>query len=297
MLICSGSASEILAQKIYRRVKGSKWLEIEKKKFPDGETYVKVEGEVKDEKVALVQSMYHQPNNYLMEFLIIADTLLDLGAQEIIGVIPYFAYARQDTRFTPGEAVTFDIVKKLISERVNKLIVVDIHQHRRRGIEKEFPVPTVNLTAASLFADYVRDKLVNPVVIGPDEESEQWVSVAAEKLGAEKFIFRKQRLTSEEVQIETGELNLKGRDTLIVDDIISTGGTMAKTVEALKSFGAKRVISACTHPVLAGKALAKIYKAGADEVLGTDTIPSEISFITVSGIIADELKKELERGD
>ncbi len=290
MLICSGSASTSLATKIQRRGETLKWLEIEKKRFPDGETYIRIKGEVEGEQVAVVQSMYRNPDHYLVEYLFIAKTLKDLGAKEIIGIIPYFPYARQDARFNPGEAVTFDLVKELIEDSTNKLLVVDIHQHRRRGVEKEFRIPAKNLSAAELFIKYAEENMNNPFVVGPDDESVNWVSVIARKLSAENTVFRKKRVSPEEVELESGKLDLRQREVLIVDDIISTGETMAKAVETVKGMGASRVVAACTHPILVKEALKKIYRAGADIVIGTDTVPSEISFFSVSGIIARELR-------
>jgi len=271
-----GSSSRPLAFKIAKEL-NVEFVGTETRKFPDGEKYVRILGDVSGKNVVVVQSMYHRPDEYLMEYFLIVDALKDLGAKKVIGVIPYFAYARQDQRFKPGEAI-------------------DVHRHRVEEAEfsKLAKIPVFYLTAMPELAKYAvkHFNLDNPVVIGPDAEAEFWAKIAAETIGAEYDYLEKQRISDREVVIKPKKLNVKGREVLIVDDIVSTGGTMVRAIDIIKKGGAKRVISACTHPVLVEDALTKILLAGAEALIGTDTIPSPVSFVSVAPIIARSLREQ-----
>lgn len=291
-IILGGSSAQVLTIKIGRLLKVPVLLP-EIKRFPDGEKYVRITEDVNGKTVAVIQSFYHQPDEFLIEYFLMANTLKDLGAKRVLGVVPYFAYARQDERFKPGEAVSFRIVTKLIEEvGTDEIYTVDTHLHRVEQLSEIFRIPAHNLTAVPLLAQYVKKnfELTNPIVIGPDEEAEQWAKVAAKELEAEYDVLEKERLGPSEVRIKTRELDIKNRDIVIVDDIISTGGTMVEAVKMLKEHGAKNIIAACTHPILVQNALTKIYQAGALAVIGTDTVPSFISFVSVAPVIAEALR-------
>jgi ribose-phosphate pyrophosphokinase len=145
-----------------------------------------------------------------------------------------------------------------------------------------------------LLADYVEKTgtLQTPLVIGPDAEAEQWAKLAAERLHTDYDVFEKKRLSSENVEIRPRKANAKDRDVLIVDDIISTGGTIVEALKILFSQGARKIDVACTHPLLMGGALAKIYETGAQNVIGTDTVPSPVSYVSVAPIIVEQIKKD-----
>ncbi|MHA1583323.1 MAG: ribose-phosphate diphosphokinase [Candidatus Baldrarchaeia archaeon] len=291
-IILGGSSAQVLAIKIGRLLKAPVLLP-EIKRFPDGEKYVRITEDVNDKTVAVIQSFYHQPDEFLIEYFLMVNTLKDLGAKRVLGVVPYFAYARQDERFKPGEAISFRIVTKLIEEvGTDEIYTVDTHLHRVEQLSEVFRIPAHNLTAVPLLAQYIKKnfELTNPIVIGPDEEAEQWAKVAAKELEAEYDVLKKERLGPSEVRIKTRELDVKNRDIVIVDDIISTGGTMVEAIKMLKEHGAKNIIAACTHPILVQNALTKIYQAGALAVIGTDTVPSSISFVSVAPVIAEALR-------
>lgn len=295
LVVLGGSSSRTLAFKIAKEL-NVEFVGTETRKFPDGEKYVRILGDVSEKNVVVVQSMYHRPDEYLMEYFLIVDALKDLGAKKVIGVIPYFAYARQDQRFKPGEAISLKTVTKLIeSAGTDELYVIDVHRHRVEEAEfsKLAKIPVFYLTAMPELAKYAvkHFNLDNPVVIGPDAEAEFWAKIAAETIGAEYDYLEKQRISDREVVIKPKKLNVKGREVLIVDDIVSTGGTMVRAIDIVKKGGAKRVISACTHPVLVEDALTKILLAGAEALIGTDTIPSPVSFVSVAPIIARSLRE------
>ena len=293
MNVIGGSTSEALATKVAREL-GLKTIRLEIRRFPDGEKYLRVLNDVRNEDLVVIQSIHHTPDELLFEYLLLVDTLKDLGAGRIVSFIPYFAYARQDERFKPGEALSFKTVSKLLeSVGTDEIYTIDMHQHRVLKSSEVFKIPCHNISAMPLLADYVRKtgNLHNPLVLGPDVEAEQWAKLAAERLQADYDVFEKKRLGSQSVEIRPRKANAKDRDVLVVDDIISTGGTIVEALKILFSQGAHRVDVACTHPILAGGALARIYEAGAQNVIGTDTVPSPISYVSVAPLIAEQVKK------
>jgi ribose-phosphate pyrophosphokinase len=293
MIVIGGSTSETLASKVAKEL-GVDAGGLEVRRFPDGEKYLRVLSDVKDQTVAVIQSIHHRPDELLFEFLLLTDALKDLGAEKVIAFMPYFAYARQDERFKPGEALSFKTVSKLIeSVGTDEIYTIDMHQHRVVKSSEVFNIPSHNLSAMPLLADYVKrnGKLEKPLVIGPDAEAEQWAKIAAERLGTDYDVFEKKRLGDAHVEVRPRKSNARGRDVLIVDDIISTGGTIVEAVKILQSQGARHIQVACTHAVLVAGALAKINAAGVQDVVGTDTVPSPISKVSVAPIIAEQVKK------
>ena len=292
MLIVAGSASSKLAERVAKQLK-CELIKPELKLFPDGELYVRIPADVKDEDVAVIQSTCYPPNQNYMELLLLLDAARDLGAEEITAIMPYFAYARQDKRFKEGEAVSLRTVVKLMeSVGTDKVYTVDMHAHRVGDIQEIFKVPARNLTAAPLLAKYLVDnyQLKDPVIIGPDDESERWAKEAGEALGADWNHMVKERLGPKEVHIKPRtQLEVEGRDAMVIDDIISTGETMVEAIKILKKHGARKIYAGCIHAVLAGDALDKVRKAGAEDIFATDTIEHEISKVSVAPLIADAI--------
>lgn len=268
-------------------------IPLECRKFPDGETYLRIPVSIEGEEVALVQSAALEPNEAIMEFVMASATLKDLGATRVIGILPYLPYARQDARFMPGEAVSITILARLIeASGVDELYTVDAHLHRFRDLSEIFAIPAHNLTAMPLLASYAleRFKLQNPVVVGPDEESLQWAVKAAETLDCPYTTLVKRRVSEQEVKLTApGEFRVKDRDVLIVDDIVSTGGTMATAAKILVERGARRIIAACTHALLVGDALYRIVSSGVDILISTNTVLSPVSRVSVAPLIAESL--------
>ncbi len=296
MLIFGGSASEVLAIDVARKL-GVEVSKLEIRRFPDGEKYLRIQQDVSGQCVAIIQSTSHRPDEYLFEYLLIADSMRDIGAKKVIAVFPYLAYARQDERFNPGEAITIGTVAKLVEGvGTNEFYTVDAHLHRISDISRIFTIPAYNLSAVPLLVEYISKniELENSLVIGPDEESEQWVAAAARILRVDFDVLEKKRINAEKVEIKTRRLSVKNRDVIVVDDIISTGGTMVETIRVLKREGARRIVVGCIHPILAGNALARLYDSGADIVLGTDSIPSPVSRVSLAPVIASALRNVKE---
>jgi ribose-phosphate pyrophosphokinase len=293
LIVIGGSSSEALASKVAQELH-LKAGALEVRRFPDGEKYLRVLDDVKNENVAVIQSIHHTPDELVFEYLLLVDALKDLGARKVTAFIPYFAYARQDERFKPGEALSFKTVSKLMeSVGTDEIYTIDMHQHRVLKSSEIFKIPSHNLSAMPLLADYAKKtgELKKPLVIGPDAEAEQWAKIAAERLETDYDVFEKKRLGDAQVEVRPRKSSAKGRDVLIVDDIISTGGTIVEAARILISQGANKVAVACTHPILANGALEKIQKAGVASVFGTDTVPSPISRVSVAPLIASEIRK------
>src|SRR6266550_4083190 len=284
MIILGGSASTGLAERVAKEL-GQKPAEIEIKRFPDGEKYIRIHDEVKDKDVAVIQSLYRTPDEYIFEYLIIADTLRDMGASSIVGVIPYLAYARQDSRFYPGEALTSASVAKLFEAAgTTSVLTIDCHLHRLGDVSKVFKVPARNLSAMPSLGKYARDILrpKNPIVVAPDEE--------AEHTHFTKRRIREEGQTSSRLELDTGNAEFKGRDIVFADDIISTGATIAGAAKACKKKGARRMFVVATHPVLAEGAIKRIRASGISKMIATDTIPSMISKVSVAPVLSAALR-------
>lgn len=293
MKIIGGSGSETLAARVAKEL-GVAPSRIETKRFPDGEKYLRVMDEVKGEDVVVVQSMYKTPDEHLIEYFLLVDNLKELGAKRVVAFIPYFAYARQDARFNPGEALSLVTVSKLIqSVGTDEIYAFDAHLHRISKMVQLFKVPAHNLTAAPTLAQYVKENCRpdNPLVIGPDEEAESIVQDVAKVLDAEYDVLIKKRTSAEKVEVRPRAANAKGHDVIIADDIISTGGTVVEALKILRSQGAGKIYVTCTHPLLIGNALAKILDGGANLVVGTDTIPSPVSHVSVAPMMAAQIRK------
>ena len=291
MLIVAGSASSRLAERVAEQLK-CELTKPEFRRFPDGELYVRIPADVKGEDVAIIQSTCYPPNQNYMELLLLLDAARDLGAEEVTAIIPYLAYARQDKRFKEGEAVSLQTIVKLIeSVGTDKVYTVDMHAHRIGDIKEIFKIPARNLSAAPLLAKYLADnhQLKDPVIIGPDEEAERWAKGAGEALDADWDYMIKERLGPKEVKIKPRKLEVEGRDAMVIDDIISTGETMVEAIKILKNHGARKIYAACIHAVLAGDALEKVRKAGAEDIFATDTIERKISKVSVAPLIADAI--------
>jgi len=166
-----------------------------------------------------------------------------------------------------------------------------MHLHRYSSVEEVFRIPAVNVSAMPLLAEYASRayNFSEPVVIGPDEESRQWAEKAAAAIGCECDVLEKRRVSAEVVEMVPREVSVRGRDVLIVDDIISTGGTMAEAVKMVLRQGARRVVCACTHAILAGNALERVFQAGAHDLIATDTVPSPVSAVSVAELLAKTL--------
>jgi len=293
LLVTYGSSCEDMAKSI-AKIAGSDLIKVDRRRFPDGEQYVKVLGNVSGEDVAVVQSLGMNPDALFIEYSLLVDALKGAGCRFVTAVIPYLAYARQDSRFHRGEPLSVKVITKFIeSAGTDRLITVDMHLHRYKEIKEVFSIPAVNLSAMPLLAEYYRRNFGSQktVVIGPDMESEQWAKAVAEKLSAEYMILEKERLGDRDVKV-SGELSAKGSRAVLVDDIISSGKTLIEVISRLKAQGVSRIDALVTHALLVEDALSKLKKSGLSELISTDTVPNQCARVSIAPLIADALKKD-----
>ncbi len=265
------------------KLKGNyKIIDCHFERFPDGEGYVRFDEKVKSIKeILVVQSLYYPQDEHIMQLFFMIDALKDLNIK-INLLIPYMAYARQDKRFKDWESVSGISLAKMIDRLdIESKYTVDIHDMKvTKAMKGE------NLSAMPLIADYLSNlKLIEPVIISPDKGSVERAKIVAEQMEAEFDHLEKTRLSGDTVEIRPKEINTKGRDVAIVDDIISTGGTMAKACEVLKREGTLKVLSGATHLLMISNAEERLKKAGIDKIFGSDSIPSKFSDISIAGII------------
>lgn len=292
MIIAFGSSGEHLARAVAKITRFSV-TETETRRFPDGELYVRVMGDASREDVAVFQSLGMRPDRLLMEYCLIADAVKGMGCKTVTAVIPYLAYARQDARFRSGESLSIKLVaRSLEGAGTDRLISVDAHLHRLRALKEVFTIPTLNLSAMPLLAEYYKTEfgVRNVIVVGPDSESEQWASTVAGTLSTEYSILNKERLGDRDVEI-SGSPSVRGKTVVLVDDIISTGKTLVGAIRKLRSKGAKRIDVLATHALLVEGALSLLRKAGMSHLVSTDTIPRSTSRVSVAPMIADALRE------
>jgi len=291
-LILGGSNSRHIAFKLSEKMKVN-YSPVEIKEFPDSELYVRVPIDVKQKEVIYVNSLQPNPNRSLIETILTLDAIKKQNPRSIIAVIPYLAYARQDEMFNPGEAVSiFTVADMFKSLNVDEVITVDMHLHRITEPSKVFGSKFMNITGVHEIAEFIKRhyKFSNAVVIGPDEEARQWASIVAEDLNIDYGVFTKKRLSGREVQVE-GKVDIKGKDAIIIDDIISTGGTIIEASKLLKNLGANDIYVACVHPLLVEGAYYRLVEQNFKAIIGTDTVLSPISFVDIHPAIAEALSK------
>jgi len=292
LIVVLGPASAELGRKIGAVLK-IKAMPIECKRFPDGESYIRFADStlIKGEDVAIVQTTSPPQNENLIQLFLMADNAKDIGAKSITAVVPYFAYARQDSRFRTGEALSVKTVVNLLKTcGVSRIITVNSHNPT---ILKTLPIPVEDLSAFSLLAQHFKGKgFKNAFSVSLGKKGMETATEANRVLkgGCDYVPTQRDRVTGN-VTIEKKTLPVKNRAAIIFDDIISSGGTMIKVVSWVKEQGARRVYAACVHPLLIGDTRDKILKAGADGVVGTDSVPSPVSEVSVASLIAEALKK------
>ncbi|MEK6984383.1 MAG: ribose-phosphate diphosphokinase [Nanoarchaeota archaeon] len=289
MIIVSCSHGKHLGYQIAKKL-GIKHSDLLADKFPDDELYIRFSSNLRKKEIVLVQSFYKNMDDCIIEVIFAAKTARELGAKKVILVAPYFPYLRQDKRFHKGEAISQKIIADLMDKYFDTICIMDPHLHRKNKLEDIFKINAKKLTANSLIAGYIRKHISDPILIGPDEESYKWAKSVADILGIESRILKKKRYSSYHVRIRLNKkIELKNRNAVIVDDIISTGHTILETAKILKKFGAKKIYCICVHGIFVNDALRKLKKAGI-KIISTNTIPNKAARIDVSKVIADFLK-------
>lgn len=265
--------------------------EIDVRHFPDGESYVRLVNDVNDKEVIVVATL-HYPNDKFLPLLFLLQLLRDSRARKITLVAPYLAYMRQDKQFKPGEAITSNYFSKLITPYIDHLITVDPHLHRIHSMAELYAIPATVLHAADLISDYVRHSIVSPVLIGPDSESEQWVSAVAFRAQAPYLVLEKHRHGERSVDISVPQVDRYRHHTpVLIDDIISTARTMIETVEHLKITGMRPPVCIGVHAVFSDQSFSDLVNAGPSKIVTCNTIPHPSNAIDLSSLIVETLRK------
>lgn len=252
--------------------------------FPDGESYVRILSDVKDKLVVLVCSLHH-PNEQLLPLYFLGKAAKNLGAKHISLVAPYLAYMRQDKVFQAGEAVTSEYFAELVCSFAGSIITADPHLHRRDSLSEIYPIPNQTVHAAGHISEWIKKNLERPVLIGPDAESEQWVSEVAGQADAPFTVLEKVRRGDRDVSVSVPKIEEYGNHTpVLVDDIISTAQTMIETVKQLKNLEMKPPVCIGVHAVFAGNAYRDLLDAGVESVVTCNTVPHVSNEIDVADL-------------
>ncbi len=259
---------------------------IQRHRFPDGEYKLTLPANV-PEHVILCHSLDH-PNEKLVELLLAAKTARELGAKELTLVAPYLCYMRQDKAFHPGEAISQSIIGNFLADLFDNVITVDPHLHRIQHLEQAVPTThAVTLSATSLMAEFLRKRFKDPILLGPDSESGQWVSAVSNPNQWEYGICEKIRTGDKKVEVTLPEINLHGRSVVIVDDVASSGQTLAVTIRQCLSKNAKHVDILVTHALFANDAKERLVQAGVRNMWSTDSVNHESNIIPLNGLLKD----------
>ncbi len=282
MYILAGSTGHPIAKDIANALK-EPLVKTTIKRFPDDELYVRIHDDIADESLLIVQTTY--PDAKIIELLLWQNAAREAGAKQIITVIPYFGYSRQDKQFEPGEPISAKALAEHISLSTDRICTIDPHKEYLLDFFKK---PAISCSAIPAIADYLKTKDID-FILAPDKGAQKKAEQAAKQIGCKSDYLEKRRLDGTTVEIKTKTLDITGKKVAIIDDIISTGGTMAKAIGELKKQGAKEVRVACTHGLFIDNAKKKLRNAGCTEIIATDTIKNEYSKVKTAYLLIKSL--------
>jgi ribose-phosphate pyrophosphokinase len=288
-MICAFPGNEAFAASLRRELHEDA-VELQARRFPDRESYLRFGTTIAGRDLALVCTL-DDPDAKALPLLLAARAAKDLGAHRVGLVAPYLAYMRQDARFVAGEAVTSVHFAELLSGTFDWLVTVDPHLHRHASLADLYAIPARAVAAAPAIARWIAANVERPLVVGPDEESEPWAASVARACGAPHVVLRKVRLGDRDVRIEAPALRSYATHApVLVDDIISSGSTMAGAATALRAAGLPPPACVGVHAVFAPGALATLRRAGVAKVVTTNTVGHRTSRIDVAREVADGVR-------
>jgi ribose-phosphate pyrophosphokinase len=293
--VFSGTANEPLANAICDYI-GIKLGKCGIRPFPDGETFVKIEENVRGEDVFIVQPTSPPTNHHLMELFIMMDALRRASANRITAVLPFYGYARQDRKDQPRVPITAKLVANLlIAAGANRILTMDLHAQQIQGF---FDIPVDHLYAAPVMYDYLRKKNLNDlVVVSPDVGGLKMAYAYSQELDASLAIIAKRRKSASEVESMAVIGEVRGKNVLLVDDLTETAGTLTKGAELLKKKGAKRILACVSHAILNDVGIERLRKSSIDELITTDTVLRpvirgvKIITLSVAGLLGEAIKR------
>lgn len=269
---------------------------IETRRFPDGESYLRLPEAVRGRQVVLNCTLA-DPDPKLASLIFAADAARELGAARVGLVAPYLAYMRQDRRFAPGEAITSRSFARLLSGTFDWLVTVDPHLHRYASLGEIYAIPTGIVHAAPLLSEWIGAHVERPLIIGPDSESEQWVAQAAGAIGAPHAVLTKHRHGDRSVSIDLPDLaDVIDRQPVLVDDIASSGRTLIEAARKLQEVGMRRPVCVVIHPLFADDAYAMLNET-VSRIVSTDTVPHPSNAMSVASLLAAEIKRLSDEDD
>jgi ribose-phosphate pyrophosphokinase len=268
---------------------------VETRHFPDGESYVRILSDVAGKSVALVCTLA-RPDEGFLRLVYAADAARSLGASDVTLIAPYLAYMRQDRSFRTGEAVTSRSFARLISSSFDRIVTVDPHLHRYASLSALYTIQTATLHAAPLLADWIAAEVSRPLLIGPDEESEQWVSAIAARIGAPHAVLSKIRRGDRDVEIAVPDLSeWSGLQAVLVDDIASSGHTLIAASRQLPQQGFAPPEVVVVHGIFAGDSFEQLEPL-CRRIVSSDAVSHASNVITLAPLIASSLAAKAEAG-
>jgi ribose-phosphate pyrophosphokinase len=262
---------------------------VHRHRFPDGELKLRLPASL-PAKVIVYRSLVH-PNEKLIELLFVAQTARQLGASDLTLIAPYLAYMRQDIAFHDGEVVSQKVIGRFLAQVFDGLVTVDPHLHRVSTLEEASPVKrAITLSGAPLLGGYIAQQIPDAFLLGPDSESAQWIASAAKKHGFDHAACEKIRRGDKDVQVQLPPVDLKDRRVVILDDVASSGRTLAKATRAAIEAGASSVDVAVTHALFADDALQVIRETGVRHIWSTDCIAHESNVVSIAALLAEALQ-------
>lgn len=261
--------------------------------FPDEETYLKIESAVKNKTIIIIDSLDHA-NQKTIPLLFFAKTVKELGAKQVGLIAPYLAYLRQDKRFQSGEGITSLYFSEILSKHFDWLLTIDPHLHRYHHLNEIYSIPTKIIHTSSVISQWIKKNIYNPLLIGPDIESKQWVEDLSNQISVPYVILEKKRHGDKTVEIKLPDIsNYQKCTPVLVDDIISTGQTMLETIKHLKILNMVTPVCIGVHAIFAHDAYQRLFEAKIDNVITCNTIPHSSNQIDVSTLISQSLRQWL----
>ena len=263
------------------------------RRFPDGESYVRTISQCKNRNIVILANLHH-PDDKLLPLLFLCQSLRDEQVKNITLVAPYLPYMRQDIRFHSGECITSAVFASLLSPAINQLITVDPHLHRYHSLSEIYNTKTQTLKADNTIANWIKRHIEKPLIIGPDSESEQWAAATADMIGCPHLVLLKERFGDRDVKISTPDAGkLTDHTPVLVDDIISTGRTMAETAVMLKQEGFRAPVCIGVHAVFSEDDYRALAHSDIEKVITCNTIEHHSNGIDLSELIINALGPQL----
>lgn len=279
--------NETLAAELARLAKGELGRR-EVRRFPDGETYVRIDCDLAGKDAVLVATLA-RPDEKVLPLIFAARTARRLGARKVELVAPYLPYMRQDAVFRPGEALTSRLFAELLSAAIDRLVTVDPHLHRYRSLGEIYRCETKIVRAAPLLAAWIEANVERPLILGPDSESEQWVKEIAALAGCPYAIFSKERRGDRDIRLASPDLSpWTGLQPVLVDDIVSSGTTMLEAASRLRDEGFERPVCMAVHALVADADAARLGESVA-RLVTADSVPHPSNRLVLAPLLAEAI--------